>query len=59
MSQKASDFSVIPLCSWHHRSSRDSYHALGEERFAREHQINLEEVVLDLNSQFRGEKIRG
>jgi hypothetical protein len=52
MSQKASDFSAIPLCSWHHRHNRDSYHALGEERFSCEHQIDLQEVVLALNSQF-------
>jgi len=52
MSQKASDYSAIPLCSWHHRHNRDSYHALGEKRFAREHQINLQELVLALNNQF-------
>ena len=57
MSQKASDFSAIPLCSWHHRHNRDSYHALGEERFACEHQINLKELVLALNEQFRQEEV--
>jgi len=36
MSQKKSDFSAIPLCSAHHQHGPDSYHWLGEERFARE-----------------------
>ena len=57
MSQKTSDFSAIPLCSWHHRRNPDSYHALGEERFACEHQINLQELVRALNSQFRQEGV--
>jgi len=53
MSQKASDFSAIPLCSAHHRHDPDSYHQLGEERFACKHRLNLPELVLALNSQFR------
>jgi hypothetical protein len=53
LSQKSSDFSAIPLCAGHHRCALDSYHALGEERFAREHQINLQELVLALNDRYR------
>lgn len=52
MSQKASDFSAIPLCSAHHRESRDSYHRLGEASFGENHQIDLQELVFDLNSRF-------
>lgn len=47
--QKASDFSAIPLCSWHHRIGRDSYHRLGETCFAEAHQLPLREVVQILN----------
>ena len=47
--QKTSDFSAIPLCSWHHRAGRDSYHRLGEKWFAQAYQIHLLEVVQTLN----------
>jgi len=47
--QKTSDFSAIPLCSWHHRAGQDSYHRLGERWFAQAHQIHLLEVVQTLN----------
>ena len=63
MSQKASDFSAIPLCSVHHRQAPDSYHRLGEERFAGEHRLNLAKLVLVLNCDFwrrgNGESRRG
>ena len=49
MGQKTSDFSAIPLCSWHHRAGRDSYHRLGEKWFAQAYQIHLLEVVQTLN----------
>ena len=53
LGQKTSDFSAIPLCSGHHRKDRDSYHRLGEERFARAHRISLRELVGALNIRFR------
>ena len=53
MSQKTSDFSAIPLCSAHHRKDSDSYHRLGEVGFAKEHGLNLEEVVRALNDSYR------
>ena len=59
MAQKASDFSAIPLCSAHHRQGLDSYHRLGEERFACEHRLNLPELVLALNSRFRRQDVHG
>ena len=58
MSQKTSDFSAIPLCTAHHRQDRDSYHRMGEEGFAREHRLNLPELVLDLNDRFRRQVAR-
>lgn len=53
LSQKTSDYSAIPLCSWHHRHNPDSYHVLGESRFASMHGIDLQELVLALNNRFR------
>ncbi len=47
--QKTSDFSAIPLCSWHHRAGQNSYHRLGERWFAQAHQIHLLEVMQTLN----------
>ena len=55
--QKTSDFSAIPLCSWHHRENPDSYHQLGEKEFACEHGIDLEHLVLRLQSRFRQQEL--
>jgi hypothetical protein len=52
LGQKSSDFSAIPLCSAHHRQDRDSYHRLGEERFAEEHKLDLRELVGTLNALY-------
>jgi hypothetical protein len=52
LSQKASDFSAIPLCSTHHQEGSDSYHRLGEEGFIRKHRLALPELVLALNDRF-------
>jgi len=53
ISQKTSDYSAIPLCSWHHRAGHDSYHQLSERWFAQAHQIHLPEFVQALNSRYR------
>ncbi len=53
LSQKTSDFSAIPLCFWHHRGNRDSYHELGEHAFAQRHGIDLGELVRALNDFYR------
>lgn len=53
MSQKTTDFSVIPLCSGHHRESQDSYHRLGEQGFSHRHGIDLKYLVFRLQSRFR------
>jgi hypothetical protein len=52
LGQKASDFSAIPLCRSHHRENLDSYHLLGEQEFLQTHGIDLEELVLRLQSRF-------
>jgi hypothetical protein len=53
LGQKSSDFSAIPLCSWDHLAGPDSYHRLGEQRFAERHGINLQKLVSDLNESYR------
>ncbi len=50
--QKASDYSAIPLCFRHHRVDRDSYHKLGERRFAEQHAIDIAELVVALNELY-------
>jgi len=52
MGQKTSDFSAIPLCAAHHRENLDSYHRLGENGFSHKHGIDLQEIVLRLQSRF-------
>jgi hypothetical protein len=52
MGQKTSDFSAIPLCSGHHRENLDSYHRLGEQGFSYTHGIDLQGLVLRLQSRF-------
>lgn len=53
ISQKTSDFSAIPLCAAHHREDSDSYHRLGEERFAQTQHLDLPELVHGLNRHYR------
>ena len=52
MGQKSSDFSAIPLCFWHHRGDSDSYHELGEKRFAAQHGLDIPGLVRRLNDEF-------
>ena len=52
LGQKTTDFSAIPLCCGHHRENPDSYHRLSEKEFSHKHGIDLNEVVLRLQSRF-------
>jgi hypothetical protein len=52
MGQETSDFSAIPLCTAHHRENPDSYHRLGEQKFAHQHGIGLKNLVLALQIRF-------
>jgi hypothetical protein len=54
LGQKTSDYSAIPLCFWHHRGRSDSYHWLGEKRFAQRHQLDLEALVATLLAHYPG-----
>jgi hypothetical protein len=51
LGQKSSDFSAIPLCYRHHRTGRDSYHRLGPQKFAQEHDLDIPAIVRRLNTK--------
>jgi hypothetical protein len=51
LGQKASDHSCIPLCWKHHRTGRDSYHALGRVRFSEVHKLDIAAIILTLRLQ--------
>ncbi len=53
MAQKSSDYSAIPLCFWDHLGGPDSYHRLGERKFAEKHDIDIETLVSELNESYR------
>ncbi len=53
LSQKSSDFSAIPLCFWDHVGGPDSYHQLGERRFAARRGLDLPALVSRLNAAYR------
>ncbi len=53
LSQKSSDFSAIPLCFWDHVAGPNSYHRLGERRFAAKYALDLPALVSRLNARYR------
>jgi hypothetical protein len=54
MSQKSSDYSVIPLCGLgHHQFGPESYHVLGEKEFERRHGINCRALAAELRTFYR------
>jgi hypothetical protein len=53
MSQKASDYSCIPLCALCHRVRLDSYHVLGKREFERRRGINCRSVAVRLYRGWR------
>ncbi len=55
LNQKSSDFSAIPLCFWHHSGGPDSYHHLGERKFAARHGIDIHALVFALNTLYRNQ----
>jgi len=48
-SQKASDYSSIPLCTWCHHAGPESYHRIGREAFELLHGIDCRQLVKRLN----------
>ena len=53
LSQKSSDWSAIPLCARHHRTSKDSYHKLGPRKFSEVHCLNIPVIVARLSAKPR------
>jgi len=49
MSQKAGDYSCVPLCWTCHTGGRSAYHRIGRRAFERTNGIALEELVDELN----------
>jgi hypothetical protein len=50
LGQKSSDLSCIPLCHKHHNDGNDSYHALGQVKFAEQWKLDIPALVVRLNS---------
>jgi hypothetical protein len=49
MSQKASDYSCVPLCRYCHTGGRGAYHRIGKLEFERSYGIDLLALVRALN----------
>ena len=54
MSQKASDYSCVPLCGDCHTQAPDSYHRIGMRAFEQRHGLSLAAVVDRLQRDWRG-----
>ena len=52
MSQKASDYTVIPLCTNCHTQAPDSYHRLGKSEWEGRTGINCREMVRILRARY-------
>ena len=55
MGQKASDFTCVPACAWHHRHGKDAIDVLGK-RFGEHHGIDMDELRERLNAAWRSVK---
>jgi hypothetical protein len=53
MSQKASDYSVIPLCADCHTQAPGAYHRVGKWAFERRHGVSLAAIVVRLNREWQ------
>jgi hypothetical protein len=49
MSQKASDYSCVPLCKNCHTAGRKAYHRIGKQEFERKYGIDFADLVRALN----------
>jgi hypothetical protein len=53
MSQKASDYSCVPLCADCHRQAPDAYHRAGKGTFERRHGLSFPDIVARLNREWQ------
>jgi hypothetical protein len=58
MSQKASDYSCVPLCRSCHTAGRTAYHRIGKLEFERKYGINFMDLVRALNIAWTVKKSR-
>ena len=56
MSQKASDYSCVPLCRCCHTAGRDAYHRIGKREFANRYGIDLFKLVEALNLRWEDQQ---
>jgi len=56
MSQKASDYSAVPLCADCHTQAPGSYHRVGKRAFERQHGLCLAHVVERLNREWQASR---
>src|SRR5690242_2933110 len=52
MSQKASDYSCVPLCNVCHTAGGKSYHRIGRKEFERLHRIDFDVIVEGLFTEW-------
>jgi len=53
MSQKASDYSCVPLCSDCHMHAPGAYHRVGKRAFESRHGLSFAGIVVGLNLEWR------
>ena len=53
MSQKASDYSCVPLCSDCHTQAPGAYHRIGKRAFERRHGLCFARIVAGLNREWQ------
>jgi hypothetical protein len=53
---KADDHRALPLCLFHHRSGKQSYHKLGRRGFEKFHQLDIEKLIQELNDWYAVER---
>jgi hypothetical protein len=49
LGQKASDYSVVPLCIRHHREGPRALDKIGRMKFEKIHRVSIERTVKELN----------
>ena len=50
---KASDYSVVPLCSGCHRQAPGAYHRVGKRAFEQRHGLYFKDIVAQLNREWQ------
>jgi len=53
MSQKASDYSCVPLCGNCHARAAGAYHRIGKQAFEEQHGLSFVQSVERLNKEWR------